>query len=264
MSTPLSAAFAGFRDTIPLTVGTTPFAIIFGTLVVSAGLPPEMALALSAIVFAGSAQFISISLIGGGAALPVIWLTTFVVNLRHALYSATVQPVTKTWPLPWRIVGAFWLTDECFAVFEQRMQAGGEKNSLPYYLGAAIPFYANWIVWTAIGAYLGNRIPGVATLGLDFAMIATFTAMIAPQLKALTPVAVAATAGSVAWAAQGLPYKLGLMLAALAGVAVGVLRDCRRRRLAAGESASAPARPPEGDALPASGGTPRGDGRASR
>ena len=148
MSTPLSAALSGFRDTIPLTVGTTPFAIIFGTLVVAAGLPPEMALALSAIVFAGSAQFISISLIGGGAALPVIWLTTFVVNLRHALYSATVQPVTRTWPLPWRIVGAFWLTDECFAVFEQRMQAGGEKNSLSYYLGAALPFYANWIGWT--------------------------------------------------------------------------------------------------------------------
>ena len=62
-------------------------------------------------------------------------------------------------------------------------------------------------------------------------MIATFAAMIAPQLRSLTPVAVAATAGSVAWMAQGLPYKLGLMLAALAGVVVGMLLDSRRRRL---------------------------------
>ncbi len=231
-----SAAFAGLRDTIPLIVGTSPFAVIFGTLVVSAGLPPEAALALSAIVFAGSAQFISIGLISGGAALPVIWLTTFVINLRHALYSATVQPVTKAWPLPWRVLGAFWLTDECFAVFERRLQAVGERNSLPYYLGSAISFYLNWVIWTAVGAYLGNLIPGVATLGLDFAMIATFAAMVAPQLKSLTPVAVAATAGSVAWIAQGLPYKLGLMLAALTGVAVGVLLDCYRRRLAPEEA----------------------------
>lgn len=237
MSTRFSVFLAGARDTIPLTVGTTPFAVIFGTLVVSTGLPPEAALALSAIVFAGSAQFIAVSLIGGGAALSVIWLTTLVVNLRHALYSATVQPVTQSWPLPWRVLGAFWLTDECFAVFERRMQASGGENSLPYYLGSAISFYLNWVAWTAVGAYLGNRIPGVAALGLDFAMIATFAAMIAPQLKALTPVAVAATAGSVAWLAHGLPYKLGLVLAALAGVAVGVLLDWRRRGLPVEESA---------------------------
>ena len=237
MSNSTTAAFAGLRDTIPLTVGTTPFAIIFGTLVVSAGLPPEAALALSTIVFAGSAQFISITLIGGGAALPVIWLTTFVVNLRHALYSATVQPVTKSWPLPWRVLGAFWLTDECFAVFERRMQAAGAADSLPYYLGSAVSFYLNWVAWTAVGAYLGNLIPGVATLGLDFAMVATFAAIIAPQLKALTPVVVAATAGAVALLAQGLPYKLGLMLAALAGVVVGVLLDGWRRRLAAEDAA---------------------------
>ncbi len=237
MSKPLSVAVAGLRDTIPLTVGTTPFAIIFGTLVVSAGMPPEAALALSIFVFAGSAQFISITLIGGGAALPVIWLTTFVVNLRHALYSATVQPVTKSWPFPWRVLGAFWLTDECFAVFERRMQTTGAEDSLPYYLGSAVSFYLNWVTWTAVGAYLGNLIPGVATLGLDFAMVATFAAIIAPQLKSVIPLSVATTAGTVALLAQGLPYKLGLMLAALAGVVVGVLLDGWRRRLATEEAA---------------------------
>ncbi len=231
-----TAALAGLRDTIPLIIGTTPFAVIFGTLVVSSGLPPEAALALSVIVFAGSAQFISINLISGGAALPVIWLTTFVVNLRHALYSATVQPAMKDWPLPWRMLSAFWLTDECFAVFERRLQSSDGQGALPYYLGSVIPFYLNWIAWTAVGAYLGNQIPGVATLGLDFAMIATFAAIVAPQLKALAPLAVAASAGCVGWLAQGLPYKLGLMLAALAGVAVGVLLDCRSQRQAAEEA----------------------------
>ena len=223
------AALAGARDIIPLAVGTTPFAIIFGTLAVASGLPPVAAILMSLIVFAGSAQFISISLLSGGAALPVLWLTTFVINLRHALYSATLQPVTRDWPLPWRALTAFWLTDECFAVVERRLQTEGVQHVLPYYLGAAVFFYLNWVTWTSIGAILGDRVPGLPALGLDFAMIATFTAMIAPQLKTPTPIAVAITAGSVAWLAHSLPYKLGLILAALAGVLVGIILDARGR-----------------------------------
>ena len=174
MRTRLPIALAGARDTLPLAIGTTPFAIIFGTLAVAAGFPPLAALAMSAIVFAGSAQFISLSLIGGGAPLGLIWLTTFVVNLRHALYSATLQPVARDWPLPWRALTAFWLTDEIFAVAERRLQTVGEADVLPYYLGSAGFFYLNWLSWTAVGALVGSRLPGLAGLGLDFAMIATF------------------------------------------------------------------------------------------
>jgi len=233
MTTKRLAALSGARDILPLVIGTTPFAIIFGTLAVSAGLPPLAAMALSIFVFAGSAQFIAINLLSGGAALPVIWLTTFIINLRHALYSATLQPVARDWPLPWRALTAFWLTDECFAVFERRLQTDGETNALPYYIGAALFFYTNWVCWTAVGALLGNQIPGLAALGLDFAMIATFAAMVAPQLKKSTPVCVALAAGSVAWFAHALPYKLGLILAALIGVLVGVILDFRRQRLTA-------------------------------
>ena len=234
MPSRFSIVFTGIRDILPLVVGTTPFAIIFGTLAVAAGLPPFAAVAMSVLVFAGSAQFISISLIGGGAALPVIWLTTLVINLRHALYSATLQPLTRRWSLPARLLTAFWLTDECFAVIERRLQSVGEADALPYYLGSACFFYTNWIVWTAIGALLGHHLPGLAGLGLDFAMIGTFAAMLSPQLRTATPVAVAVSAGSVAWLAHALPYKLGLLLAALAGVSVGIMLDCRNRRAEGG------------------------------
>jgi len=232
MQSKLPVALAGARDTLPLAVGAMPFGVIFGTLAVAAGLPPIAAIAMSAIVFAGSAQFISLALIGGGAALPVIWLTTGIVNLRHALYSATLQPVARRWTLPWRLLTAFWLTDECFAVLERRRQTAGDADALPYYLGSALFFYLNWLSWTAVGTLLSQQMPGLAALGLDFAMIGTFAAMAAPQLTALTPVAVALTAGSVAWQAHSLPYKLGLVLAALAGVLVGVMRDYRKRRMA--------------------------------
>ncbi len=229
MPSKISSALAGARDIAPLTIGTTPLAVVFGTLAVSSGLPPLAAIAMSILVFAGSAQFVSLSLIGAGAALPVIWLTTFVINLRHALYSATLQPLARHWSLPSRALAAFWLTDECFAVIERHRQQAGAADTLPYYLGAAAFFYCNWVAWTALGALLGERLPGLSTLGLDFAMLATFAAMTAPQLKSATPVAVALTAGSVAWLARTLPYQLGLMLAALAGIAVGVTLDALRR-----------------------------------
>ncbi|MGE5387064.1 MAG: AzlC family ABC transporter permease [Betaproteobacteria bacterium] len=228
MSSRFSAALAGVRDIFPLAVGTTPFAIIFGTLAVAAGLSPLATIAMSCIVFAGSAQFISLGLIGSGAPLAVLWLTTFVVNLRHALYSATLQPVARNWSLPWRTLVAFWLTDESFAVVERRLQTMGEQAALPYFIGAAVFFYFNWVAWTAVGALVGARLPGLAGLGLDFAMIATFAAMAAPQLRSATPLVVALTAGATALLAHGLPYKLGLVLAALAGVTAGVVADRRR------------------------------------
>lgn len=233
----LPLVLAGAGDTIPLAIGTTPFAVIFGTLAVAAGLPPLAAVAMSAIVFAGSAQFIALSLIGGGAALPVIWLTTFVVNLRHALYSASLQPVARDWPWPARVLAAFWLTDESFVVVERRLQTAGAEASLPYLLGSGAFFYGNWLTWTAVGALLGRQLPGLTTLGLDFAMTGTFAAMAAPQLRSRTPVLVAIAAGGAAWLGQDLPYKLGLVLAALVGVAVGCTLDGRAR------SASRPVAP---------------------
>ena len=226
------AALAGARDTIPLMIGTLPFGVIYGTSAVAAGLSPLAALAMSLIVFAGSAQFIAVSLISGGAALPVIWLTTFVVNLRHALYSATLHPVATRWPLRARALLSFWLTDEAFAVIEKRLVERGDTALLPYALGAAGSFYLNWLTWTATGAWLGQRFPDLAGLGLDFAMLATFAAMVAPQLKAPTPVVVALVAGATAWIARGLPFKLGLIAAALAGVLAGVMMDRRKKRRA--------------------------------
>lgn len=209
-------------------LGVLPFAIIFGSAAVAAGLPPWATLAMSLIVFAGSAQFIAVSLISGGAALPVIWLTTWVVNLRHALYSATLQPTSREWPQHYRALLAFWLTDEAFVVIERRLQAQPDAPLLPYALGSAGSFYANWALWTATGAWLGQRFPDLADWGLDFAMLATFAAMLGPQLTRRTPFCVALVAGSTAWLAHGLPYQLGLVLAALSGVAAGVWLDQRR------------------------------------
>jgi 4-azaleucine resistance transporter AzlC len=222
----LKPFLAGARDTIPMLVGASPFGLIFGTLAIGSGLPVWLTLGLSALVFAGSSQFVAVSLIGSGAALPVIWLTTFVVNLRHALYSATLLPYARALPARWRWALAFWLTDETFAVVENQLRHhSSPQDGAHYWLGSSLAMYFNWQLWTIAGVVLGQSIPGLATLGLDFAMVATFAAIVALQLRERPVLFAAVVAGTVALLARGLPYKLGLMLAAVSGVGAGMLAE---------------------------------------
>lgn len=219
----------GARDSLPMLVGAAPFAVIFGTLAAPSGLSAWAALAMSVFVFAGSAQFIALTLLAGGAGLIVIVITTFVVNLRHALYSATLLPYVAPLPQRWRLPLAFWLTDETFAVVQRRYaEADASPNKHWYYLGSCLVMYANWFFWTLCGVLLGRSVEGLDQLGLEFAMAATFTGIVVPLLKQRPTVCAAVTAAVVALAAHRLPYKLGLMLAALAGVLVGVWLDARQ------------------------------------
>src|SRR5262245_13673852 len=88
----------GARDSLPILVGAAPFGLIFGTLAAPSGLSAGGALAMSLLVFAGSSQFIALTLLANGTGLAVLLLTTFIVNLRHALYSATLLPYVAHLP----------------------------------------------------------------------------------------------------------------------------------------------------------------------
>jgi 4-azaleucine resistance transporter AzlC len=213
---------AGARDSAPMLLGAAPFAVIYGTLAITGGLSAAAAMAMSLFVFAGSAQFIALSLLAGGAGLAVVAFTTFVVNVRHALYSATLREHVAHLGARWRIPLAFALTDETFAVVQRHYAAPGSvEHKHWYYLGSCVAMYVNWVAWTAIGLWIGRSIDGLESLGLEFAMAATFTGIVAPLLRRRPAVAAAVAAGVVALVAHPLPYKLGLMLAAVAGVAAG-------------------------------------------
>ena len=217
---------AGARDTFPLIVGAIPFGLIFGTLAINSGLSFAATMAMSAIVFAGSAQFIAVGLVTAGLGWPIIVLTTFVVNLRHALYSATLAPYVKRLPQRWQIPMAFWLTDETFAVVAARYTREGDSPHLRwYYLGSALFMYSNWQFCTFLGLTVGQLIPDAAAWGLDFAMPVTFIGMVIPYLKNRPMWATPVVAGGVALLAYPLPHKLGLIIAALAGIATGVVID---------------------------------------
>lgn len=227
----------GCRDILPLIVGGVPFGIIFGTLAIGAGLSGWQAMGMSLLVFAGSAQFIAVTLISGGVGAAVVLLTTFVVNLRHALYSAALQPFVRHLPSRWRIPLAFWLTDEAFAVIQYRYaRDDASPHKHWFFLGAALTMYLSWQLATLIGIGFGQAVPNVASWGLDFAMIATFIGIAVPMMRTSPQVASALVAGGVALLTWELPYKLGLIAAALAGIVVGVWLERMAERRARQEA----------------------------
>ncbi len=222
----------GFRDTLPLMIGASPFGLIFGVTAVTNGLSAWAAMGMSLFVFAGSSQFIAANLVAANAALPVIWLTTFVVNLRHALYAATLAPHMKHLPQTWVAPLGFWLTDETFVIVARRYQ---EPDETPYkhwyYFGSALFMYVNWNVWTLIGVIAGSSIPDPARLGLDFAMIVTFIGMVVPMITTRPILFSVITASVASVVFKPLPNNIGLLIAAILGVIAGVIVENRQKSI---------------------------------
>jgi len=245
-TTRLSSFLSGVRAELPILVGVAPFGMIYGVLALESGLPPFQAQAMSSMVFAGSAQFILTQLIHLNAPAIVMILTVFIVNLRHALYSASVAPYIRHLPTRWKLLLAYLLTDEAYAVavlhYEAEAQAvsaaspaspapaGAPSGLLDrlvaarshyYFLGAGLALWTTWQLSTLVGIFLGAVVP--SSWELDFTLALTFIALVVPNLRDRPALAAAVAAGIVALLAYTLPYKLGLIVAALVGVLAGLL-----------------------------------------
>jgi len=217
---------SGARNTVPLLLGAFPFGLIYGTLAVTSGLSTAAAMAMSTLVFAGSAQFIAVGLVSAQAPVVIIILATFIVNLRHMLYSATLLPYLKKLPQRWRIPLAFWLTDETFAVTVHRFQANDASGFKHWYqFGSSIAMYLNWQLWCFLGLVLGDRIPDASDWGLDVAMPVTFIGMIIPFVKNLPMAVCVLTAGAASLFTLGMPYKLGIIVSACIGIFAGLITE---------------------------------------
>ena len=221
----------GVKAELPILLGVAPFGMIYGVLALGAGLPASVALLMSSIVFAGSSQLIATQLIAAGTGSLVIIATTFVVNLRHALYSASVAPYLKLLPARWKWLLAYLLTDEAYAVTITRFTRPDSlhaPNRHWYFLGAGLALWTTWQTSTAIGIFVGQQVP--ASWGLDFTLALTFIALVVPNLKDRASVASAVSAGIMAAFAYSWPYKLGLFAAALTGILVGMWVESRKRQ----------------------------------
>jgi len=228
------------RAELPILVGVAPFGMIFGVLALEAGLLPIQAQSMSWIVFAGSSQIVFSQLVHLGAPGWVIVLTVGVVNLRHALYSASLAPYLQRLRPAWKWLLSYLLTDEAYAVAvvnyqrspEPAVLAANEQRipSAPdlrhwYFLGAGLALWSCWQLSTAAGVFLGAVIP--QSWSLDFTLALTFIALVVPNLTDRPTLVAALCAGGAALLAFSAPYKLGLIIAALVGVLAGLLVEAK-------------------------------------
>ncbi len=180
---PVQAFFKGALIILPLSIAVIPWGILAGSLAVEAGLFDIQAQAVSALVFAGSVQLVGMGLIKAGASLTTLLLTTLFLTSRHLLYSATMRTRISHLPVHQRLILGFLLTDELFAVCSHQTR---KQFHFWYAFGAGLSFYLIWQLASLSGILLGQSIPNLDQYGLDFAVAATFIAIVLPTIKKLS------------------------------------------------------------------------------
>lgn len=211
---------------LPVLVGSLPFGLIYGAIATNLQIPAYFAVGMSVIVFAGSSQFIALGLLATGTPLLVIVLTTFIVNFRHTFYSASLAPYVKDLSTPWRMVLAFLLTDEAYAmtIMNYRERDWSNENSKDYhwyFFGTAITMWMGWVCISIIGLYVGGSIP--SSLSLDFMFPLSFIALIVPSLKNKSTILSSLLAGLLMIVIGSMPYKSGLVITVIIGITSGLV-----------------------------------------
>ena len=216
--------FAGVRDTMPVMLGVFPFGLAYGIFGQSVGLTPGEIISMSLLVFAGAAQFVSLPMFAEGAGLVMISLTALLINLRHLLMGASLAPYMSGLSLAKKALLSFGMADETYAVTISRAYAVGYH---PFYqLGSNMTGYVTWFTSTLMGVVLGSQIHDPLSWGLDFAMPATFLALLIPRLVDKVSVGVCLVAAVVSVTASVvLPGKWYIIIACLVAVAAGGLME---------------------------------------
>ena len=207
---------------LPLLLGVVPFGLVFGVLGISSGLTETETILMSSIVFAGASQVVFVQLWAAGSAYFVIGSSVALINLRHVLYSASVAEYLKKLSFKWRIILAYLLTDEAFAVSITRFNTHGNSRPVHFFMfGAGSALWVAWQISTLVGVIAGSTIP--EHWELSFAIPFTFMAVVVPLLKNFPTIICALTSSLIAICGQSLPWNSWILVAAFGGILLGAV-----------------------------------------
>jgi predicted branched-subunit amino acid permease len=221
---------AGAAAVAPMLVGIIPFGLVAGATPVTDGFGGAAAIGLSTIVFAGASQLAALDALAHGGSVVVAVLAACTINLRMLLYSASISPHLADEPLPRRLVAAYLLTDQAYAVSITRWSSDADGvRRFPYFLGAGLLLWSVWQASTIVGVLVGGAVP--SDVPLDFAVPLVFLVLLVPTLTsrpALIAAGVAGGAGVVAAEAGAGP--LYVIVGALSGIAAGAVAEALEDR----------------------------------
>ncbi|MEM9248972.1 MAG: AzlC family ABC transporter permease [Pseudomonadota bacterium] len=217
-----SAFLRGVRGSAPFLLPLGPFAFLFGVVGTEAGLNIAQVMGFSVLVIAGASQLTALQLMADQAPTFIVLISALAVNLRMAMYSASLAPWMGGAPFWQRGLAAYLLVDNSYAQslaeYERQPQMTVAER-MSYFFGAMLMIAPGWYAGTILGALVGREIPDA--LALDFAVPITFLAIVVPALRTLAHVAAAMVAVIGGLALAWLPYSLGLLPAGLLAMMVG-------------------------------------------
>lgn len=221
----------GIKDCAPTLIGYASIGIASGMVGIASQLSVSEIALLSALVYAGAAQFIICALLAAGSPPYVIIMTTLIVNLRHLLLSMTLAPHFTRYSLVKNIGIGAWLTDETFGVAANRLAAGGELNDR-WMTGLNGTAYLGWVASCVAGAVFGKWLGDPMRFGMDFALNAMFIALLVLQVHHLPHrrlrlyiELIGCTVLATVLLAQVLPVHLAILLATVGVALFGTVRD---------------------------------------
>lgn len=216
----------GWRQMMPIAPAVLAWGVVTGMAMVKAGLTVWQALAMTMLVYAGSAQLAALPLMIAGVPVTMIFLTTLVINLRFLIFSALMAPHLAHMPLRQRFLQSYLIADIPMGLFGERFAPhtlGRHAGKLGFSSGVCYCCWLAWQIGSVGGIFLASQIPESWQISFTgtMALIALFIPMIINR-AALAGVIVAVVL-AVYWI--DLPYRLGLLVATIGGMAAAVCVD---------------------------------------
>lgn len=205
-------------------IGIAAWGLITGVAMGKSGMPTAVMVLMSLLVFAGSAQLAVLPLMSAGAPVWVVWATALCVNLRFVIFSAQWRPYVAHLPLGPRLRWAYLTADLNYVMFMRRFpQPVPAPEQPPYFWGGALTNWFAWQIPSLTGIFLADAVP--VHWGIGFAGTLALLGLALSLLQGRATAVAGLVAGCAAIAAYALPFKLNIVVAIAAAVAIGLLMD---------------------------------------
>ncbi|WP_336844746.1 AzlC family ABC transporter permease [Providencia rettgeri] len=212
------AMMTGAVHTAPLNLAVIPWGVLAGSMAVETGLDFWQSVAMSAMVFAGAAQLVTLGLLNSGAGYITIIISVFFITSQHLLYGLTLRPQVKDFTTPQRLSIGFLLTDELFAISAAKRQS----LSFPYLFGAGFSFYLVWLITSLCGIAMANIVGDLSRLHLDFSVVATLLAIVVPLTRKISTLCGVIFSLVVAIVLSMYSFSSAIVIAGVGGMFVSV------------------------------------------
>lgn len=216
-----SGFFTGSVNMLPLCLSVVPWGILAGSMAVQSGLTLPQSVGMSALVFAGAAQLVTLGLLASGAGVTTIVLSVFFITSQHFLYALSLRDTVSRFPARFRLPTGFLLCDELFALSSG--QKAARALTPGYLIGAGLTFYLCWNLFSLAGILLAASIPDLSRYHLDFSIVATFITLVVPMIKRLSVLAGVLSSLALSMVFSLMQIEGAVMLAGLTGMAIAVM-----------------------------------------